>query len=762
MKEKNKIKIFLLADTLDAYCGNAAGGAEKQILSFCQKISKGKFEVIVGCISKPDRLLNAINQFNIKTVCFGIRRIYSLRGIIEGIKFSYFLKKERIDIIMTYHFGADIWGGIFASLARVPVIISNRRDAGFWRKTSHIMAYRLTNRFVRKIITVSKAVNEMLIREENVPPQSIELIHNGIDLERFSSPVDKTSKKRELGIAQDALVIGCVGNVRPVKGHSYLIDAAHSVVSTFPNAHFLMIGEYQANGWIEDKLNNLQLKDKVQLLGMRNDVSEILSACDICVLPSLSEGLSNALLEYMAAGKPIVATDAGGNAELIQHMVSGLLTKKADSKDLADKIIMLLENANLREKLSRQAKEDAKDKFPIEKMIKKYEKLFEELTERKCEVGRKTNILHLISSSGFYGAERVMLQLAKESNCNGTKSWVSALNNAYNSHLEVIDAARENRLPAHAFESRGRFDWKTINSLCDFIKDNNIDILHTHNYKANLIGLLAAKKAKIPAVATLHGYIGNGFRLKLYERLDRFILKYFNKVILVDKSLKKHFNNSSINMEVINNGVNTNDLPISSAAAPQDKKEITIGTVGRLSQEKGHKYLIEAFAGIIKDYPDSRLLIVGDGILRKELENLCAALRISENVTFTGFQENVSRYYRQMDIYVSCSLVEHFPMAILEAMSFKKAIVATNVGGTQDLIEDKVTGLLVNSGSADEIREAILNYINIPSLRETYGKNACQFVKENYSLGRMVKSYKKIYEDTIYYPETTPACRYRG
>jgi glycosyltransferase involved in cell wall biosynthesis len=369
---------------------------------------------------------------------------------------------------------------------------------------------------------------------------------------------------------------------------------------------------------------------------------------------------------------------------------------------------------------------------------------------------RNTTVLHLISSNGLFGAEKVMLNIAEGNGANGRKSWVIGLKNRHNPHEEVIGEAKKRDIPAQIIESNGRFDFGAVNRLTQFIRANNIAILHTHNYKANFIGLLAAKKAKIPIVATLHGYIGNGRKLKLYEALDRFILRYFDRVVLVDDSLKKWFKNGSVKYEVINNGVNIHESQGHKVTRSQvkaklgiDENDLVIGTVGRLSEEKGHKYLIEAFAKLIKDYPNARLLIVGEGELRKELEQLSETLGIKEKVTFTGYQEDVTQYHALMDVYVSPSLVEHFPMSILEAMSFGKAIVATDAGGTAKLIDEK-TGIIIKSGSSDQIYQSIAQLLKDNSLRRTLGEQAQRLALEKYSLGQMVDTYKtRIYEPIL-------------
>lgn len=730
-----KLKLVLLIDVL----ADIKAGAERQVYELIKGIDKERFSVRLSILHQKE-IPQEIKAVGCEVSALGIKRIYSPQGIWQGFKFADRLKKEKTDILMTYHFGSDIWGAVFGRIGKVKTIISNRRDEGFWRKNIHSAAYKFINRLVRKIIAVSNATREKVIRQEGLSPEKVEVIYNGIDIERFKVDYNCSIIKNSLGLPLDSKVIGCVSNLRPVKGHKYLIQAARSVIQKFPEAHFLFVGDGELKNELTAEAKKLNIENNIHFLGQRNDIPELLSVMDVCVLPSLSEGLSNTLLEYMAAGKPIIATKVGGNSELLKAPLQGILVEPANAIQLTQAILKLLENPKEAENLAVEARKFVQQSFRLEMMIRNYENLFQTLS------WQRKRILHLISSNGLFGAEKVMIDISSNLNFNGIKVWIIAIRNTYNPHTEVVDAAKNKNILAESIESERPFDLKSVRRLYEFIKQNNIDILHTHNYKSNFIGLLAAKRAKIPIVATLHGYIRKGTKLRLYEAIDRFILRYFDKIVLVDDSLRKWFKNDSARYSIINNGVRVSELA-SERVSELRKIEITIGVVGRLSEEKGHKYLLEAFSKILKYYPNAKLLIVGDGELKARLEELSASLCIKEKTEFAGFQEDVSKYYKLMDIYVSPSLLEHFPLSILEAMSFGKAIIATDVGGVGDLIKDGVTGILIKPASSQEIYDSLLRLIKDASLRQALGINARQFVKENYSLEKMVSSYKKVYEE---------------
>ncbi len=353
------------------------------------------------------------------------------------------------------------------------------------------------------------------------------------------------------------------------------------------------------------------------------------------------------------------------------------------------------------------------------------------------------NIAHLISSAGLFGAEKVMLQLAASLKQHGHRPWVVAIENRHNPHLEVIEEARRMGLETHIIVSGGRFDLNAAGQLADFIRENKIDIIHAHNYKANLLAFLAARKVRVLLVATLHGYIGKGWKLKVYEAFDRWLMRFFDKVVLVDASLKKWFQGKHVSLVVINNGVDTQEFkPLNKNTKGE---EIVIGTVGRMSAEKGYGYLLEAFAEVAKVHPKARLLFVGDGPLKENLKSKVSSLKIEDKVDFAGFQSDVRPFYEKMDIFVSSSLLEHFPVAVLEAMACGKAIVATDVGGTKDLIKNSQTGLLINKASVKELGNALFTLIKDAALRNSLGENARAFVENKYSLSGMVASYIEAY-----------------
>ncbi len=366
-----KINVVLLTDCL----GNITGGAEKQIFELAKRLPKDQYNVsVVSMESQGETSKALIESIGCQLHVFRVIRIYGLSGFLQGLKFLSFLRQNSIHVIVTYHFGSDIWGTFWGHWAKVKTIISNRRDMGFWRNGQHILTYRLINPWVKRIVTVTNSIKQMVIDTEGVSADKIEVVYNGVEF--YPHPVDIVRKKSQLGLNSSEIIIMHVANLRPVKGHQYLIEAFAKAVKSCNNIKLVLIGKDELNGSLQHLAQTLGIEDKILFLGQRTDIGELLTISDICVLPSLSEGMSNAILEYMAIGKPVIATQVGGNPELIQDGYNGLLVAKENIDQLSQALINLLEDPQKRRSMGEKGLSLIKEKFSMQTMITHYQELF--------------------------------------------------------------------------------------------------------------------------------------------------------------------------------------------------------------------------------------------------------------------------------------------------------------------------------------------------------------------------------------------------
>lgn len=365
---------------------------------------------------------------------------------------------------------------------------------------------------------------------------------------------------------------------------------------------------------------------------------------------------------------------------------------------------------------------------------------------------KKRRVLHLVSSNGLYGAERVILNLAQG---EGTLSYVGALYNSHNPHLEMIDEAKKMGLRTVVFNSRGRVDLKTIFDIKKFLKDNRIDILHTHNYKSDIVGFWAVLLSKCKWVATNHVWHGLDRKLRVYEKIDAFVLRFAARVVAVSIEIKEDLVAQNIparKVQVIDNGID-----IARFSRPRSVEELKEGLgihkddavvtiVGRLSPEKGHETFLKAAKDVLARKKNVKFLIVGDGPIGAELRVMADKLSLNGHVAFTGVRKDMDGIYALSDLMVNASSIEGLPMTILEAMAAKVALIVTPVGAVPKVIQHGVNGVIFPAGDDLGLSKEICSLIDDPSRRESLTERAYQDVCDRFSSATMVRQYKQIYE----------------
>lgn len=290
------------------------------------------------------------------------------------------------------------------------------------------------------------------------------------------------------------------------------------------------------------------------------------------------------------------------------------------------------------------------------------------------------------------------------------------------------------------------------------------DLMHSHGYFADIVGIPIAKLLRLPVVSTCHGFIRNNYKYRLYNILDFNALKFADRVIAVSESIKEELHTQGISekrITVIENAMHAFENAREDECHRNEKrkklfleeKDFLIGFVGRLSEEKGVNYLIEAMAEIYRGDDagfDTKAVIIGDGPKKRELMELAKYLKIEEKVLFLGFQDNVEEWIPAMDIFVLPSLTEGTPMSLLEAMSHGKVVIATAVGGVPRIIEEGYNGILIAPRSKEDIRKAVLDTCANKELRIHLSQNAVRTVIDRYNVQEWVDNICRQYESLIH------------
>jgi L-malate glycosyltransferase len=366
----NRPRILIISSHLQAM-----GGAEKNVLDVARGLKSRCDIEVVGM--QCGQLIDTFRSHGITVHDVAVRRIVSVNGFRKAAWLFRKIRREKTDVVVTYHHDADLWGGMTAKLAGVPVI-SSRRDMGYQLNTFHRWIYRFINPIFVRIVAVADAVKKEIVRTQWASPDSIVTIYNGLEETRGS--VDKAIAKKDLGLDPSRPVVGMVSSFRPVKGQDYFARAAAAVVKKRPDAQFVIVGDTNSLFFneVQKLMEELSLKDIIRCTGARGDIPGVLSAFDIFVLPSRQEGFSNALVEAMAAGVPVVAASVGGNPEAVDHGVNGLLFEKGDHAAMAAHILDLLNDPPKGARLAASARSKVSEAFSFDGMLDKLYVLFRE------------------------------------------------------------------------------------------------------------------------------------------------------------------------------------------------------------------------------------------------------------------------------------------------------------------------------------------------------------------------------------------------
>ncbi|HLK48898.1 MAG TPA: glycosyltransferase [Bryobacteraceae bacterium] len=363
-------------------------------------------------------------------------------------------------------------------------------------------------------------------------------------------------------------------------------------------------------------------------------------------------------------------------------------------------------------------------------------------------------ILHLISSEGYYGAEAVVVSLARNSARLGCEVVIGVFGDSRGPHTEIAEQARRVGLAVEVVPVDGRWDWKVIGRLRK-LAESGIDILHAHGYKADFYACLAAWPNRFATISTCHNWPNRRRLMQFYGSLDRLLLRRFGKAVAVSDSVAAVLRRSGLTRQKITTIPNGVDMELFNDAKPAlrfqsgwECKPI-VGFVGRLVECKGGPVFLRAAQMVLQDHPDVLFAVTGDGPLRDAWETLAVRLGIAGKVAFLGARRDMPAIYSSLDMLVLPSLDEATPVCILEAQACGKAVIATRVGGVPSLIVPGITGILVEPNDAHGLAEAIARLLEEPELARRLGENGRLHIAEHYSAEGMAARYLEQYREIL-------------
>jgi glycosyltransferase involved in cell wall biosynthesis len=360
------------------------GGSERQALQLARLLKgDGRYRVHVACLDSSGVLRGEADAQGLGEIPeFPLTSFYNRRAFRQLRRFAQFLREREIDVVHTHDFYTNVFGMPAALLARVPARIASRRETTGWRTGPQKFVERRAYDLAHTVIANSEAVRNQLILE-GVRNEKTVTIYNGVNIER----VGFTEVRRDDVLASFNLVSGennqlvtIVANMRhKVKNHAMFLRSARAVSQAMPRARFVIAGEGELMTSVRVMCCELGLRDKVSFIGRCDRIGELLSLSDVCVLSSMAEGFSNSILEYMAAARPVVATDVGGAREAIVEDETGYLVPPDDDVTMAERIIALLRDPRLARDMGKRGRRIIEERFSCEAQLEKTGALYDRL-----------------------------------------------------------------------------------------------------------------------------------------------------------------------------------------------------------------------------------------------------------------------------------------------------------------------------------------------------------------------------------------------
>lgn len=373
-------------------------------------------------------------------------------------------------------------------------------------------------------------------------------------------------------------------------------------------------------------------------------------------------------------------------------------------------------------------------------------------------------ILHLITRLPIGGAERMLLGVLRNLDATRFESTVCCIQD----RGELAEEVESLGIPIHALGlmARGGFDRRVVPALRRLMREQKVELVHSHLYHANLYGRLAAWREGIPVIASVH----NTYSRRKWHRhlINRLLARISFRITAgsadVERDILAHDRVAPEKLVRLPNCIDLDRVAtsLSPAAAKQQlgfgAADLVIGTVGRMEEQKGHAVLLDAFARLLRHVPDVpgaslRLLVVGDGRLKSATEGQAARLGIADACRFPGSIKDLADTYRAIDIFVMPSLWEGLSLAMLEAMAAGLPMIATDVGGARDVLGDGLRGLLVPARDAEALAMAMRELLVDAARRIAMADSGCRHVRENYSVAALSRQLTELYEAALKNPD---------
>jgi glycosyltransferase involved in cell wall biosynthesis len=361
------------------------GGAQTHLVQLLSRLDRRRFAPLVCALKNQGDLRPAVEKLGVPVLDGGLgRTLMGPGGVRVVARLARLFKTYRVDVAHAYLFHPNVLTPVAARLAGVRATVVSKRSLDRYPSLLPRLAVKAGNRLAQRVMVNADAIGAFVAAEEGCPRSKMVLIPNGVCEDALQVTADGTAKRRELGLPLNARVVGAVSRLAWKKGIRHLIAATPRIVESVPHARVVIAGDGELRAELERDAAKLGVRDRVMFLGSRSDTVELMAAFDVFVLPSVVEGMSNALLEAMAAGRPVVATDVGGNPEVVVDGSTGLIVPPGDADQLAAAIQKLLDAPELAAEMGAAGRLRVIEHYRIDVMTRRIEQLYESLLTGKA------------------------------------------------------------------------------------------------------------------------------------------------------------------------------------------------------------------------------------------------------------------------------------------------------------------------------------------------------------------------------------------
>lgn len=686
------------------------GGTERQFARLAQALNRGQFEVHVGCLKKRGAFLpdvGEVEEFN-HGGGFLSRKAFRARN-----RLFRHLRAHQFQIAHSFDWYANVAMIPIARLAGVPAIIGSHRQLGAWMAPAQFRAQDWAFRLCRRVVCNSEAARAQL-RDRGVPERKLVVIPNALPERALNEVVPAFLP------STGCVRVGMVARMNnAVKNYPMLLRAVARLRPRFPHVEFLLVGDGPLRPQLEAMARQLGVAEVVQFLGERQDIPAVLASLDLAVLCSTSESLSNAIIEALASGKPVVATNVGGNPELVRAGETGLLVPSDDDAALANALAFLIEHPELRAAWGKQARTFALQRFGLEEVCRRYQNLYceamDESSARHSKSGRRPaagsqdslKVVFVGPSTRMIGGQAAQLQTLLElwTADGGLRPSFVPVDPVFPPALAWAE-----RVPALRTVLRAPI---YIRALWRGLRHADVAHVFAASYWSFLLAPVpACVLARLRGCRVVLNYHSGEAPDHLRRSwLARAVLRRCDIVAVPSQFLEQVFAEWRIAAAVVPNVVDLDQFRFRTRDPLRPSLLCTRGFGPCYRQD----LVVRAFSAVRRVFPSATLCLVGTGSEEVRVRALATELGLKD-IEFAGpvTRDGIAPFYDQADIFINASDLDNAPLSILEAFASGMPVVSTSAGGIPFLVQQDVSGLLSPPGDAAALAENVIRLLQTP------------------------------------------------